>query len=126
MSKTKFSCFAITYNVHLKPISIRILALITEAANDIYENCDGIEYELASTRLDLRFVPDETEFDDEPKQVATEFPMLSNYQPTVYVFLPLVIYSSFKACNSPLFNFIVHFLMPFNSLVWFIFLTVAL
>ena len=51
----------------------------------IYENCDGIEYELAATRLDLRFVPDETEFDDEPTQVSTEAPMLSNYQPTVYV-----------------------------------------
>jgi len=54
-----------------------------EAANMIYENYDGIEYELAATRLDLRFVPDETEFEDEPKQIATEVPMLGNYQPTL-------------------------------------------
>ena len=56
----------------------------------IYENYDGIEYELAATRLDLRFVPDETEFEDEPKQVATELPMLGNYQPTVYAILHFV------------------------------------
>lgn len=41
-----------------------------------------MEYELSATRLDLRFIPDDMKFDGEPKQIATELPLLSNYQPT--------------------------------------------
>ena len=44
-----------------------------------------MEYELSATRLDLRFIPDETEFEDEPKDVATETPLLEKYQPTMWV-----------------------------------------
>ena len=38
-------------------------------AKHIYEACDGAEFESSSNFLDLRYVPDDTTFDDEPRCV---------------------------------------------------------
>lgn len=52
-----------------------------ETANKIYTECDGIEYESTATKLDLRFIPNDMTFDQEPQEVCTELPELSKYQP---------------------------------------------
>lgn len=52
-----------------------------ETANKVYTECDGIEYESTATRLDLRFIPNNMTFDQEPKEICTEIPELVKYQP---------------------------------------------
>lgn len=52
-----------------------------ETANKIYTECDGIEYESTATKIDLRFIPNDMEFDQEPKEICDELPKLSKYQP---------------------------------------------
>ncbi|XP_029668933.1 ESF1 homolog [Formica exsecta] len=52
-----------------------------ETANKVYIECDGIEYESTATRLDLRFVPNDMTFDQEPKEICTEIPELAKYEP---------------------------------------------
>ncbi|KAI4488856.1 hypothetical protein M0804_004354 [Polistes exclamans] len=56
-----------------------------ETANKIYTDCDGIEYESTATRLDLRFIPDDMNFDQEPREVCTELPEISKYQPRQFI-----------------------------------------
>ncbi|GLD67713.1 ESF1 homolog isoform X1, partial [Lates japonicus] len=55
----------------------------TATAAKIYEECDGYEYESSCSVLDLRFVPDEVTFDEEPKDVATDV-NLSSYTPKLF------------------------------------------
>jgi hypothetical protein len=43
-------------------------------ADHLYKTCDGLEFELSSNKLDLRFIPDSMEFKQEPRDVSTEVP----------------------------------------------------
>ncbi|KZC06127.1 PREDICTED: ESF1 homolog [Dufourea novaeangliae] len=52
-----------------------------ETANKIYTECDGTEYESTATKMDLRFIPNDMEFDQAPREVCSETPELSKYQP---------------------------------------------
>ena len=42
-----------------------------KTAKHIYEACDGAEFEASANFLDLRYVPDNTTFDDEPRYVCS-------------------------------------------------------
>ncbi|XP_050079215.1 ESF1 homolog [Anopheles maculipalpis] len=53
-------------------------------ADKIYTECDGIEYESTANKLDLRFIPDDMEFDDEPKDHCTELPEVGKYVPRIF------------------------------------------
>ncbi|XP_053236562.1 ESF1 homolog [Podarcis raffonei] len=52
-----------------------------ETANKIYEECDGLEFESSCSFVDLRFIPDDVTFDDEPKDVASE---VDSYKPKYF------------------------------------------
>lgn len=46
------------------------------AASYVYAECDNTEFERTANIMDLRFVPDEMEFEDEARDEATEVPAL--------------------------------------------------
>ncbi|KAL7845459.1 hypothetical protein AOLI_G00236510 [Acnodon oligacanthus] len=54
-----------------------------ETAAKLYEECDGFEYESSFSMMDLRFIPDDIMFDEEPKDRATDVD-LSAYQPKLF------------------------------------------
>jgi len=56
-----------------------------ETANVLYEQLNGMEYESSSVRFDLRFIPDDVTFDQEPTSVAEKPPDPSEYKPRLFV-----------------------------------------
>lgn len=54
------------------------------SADIVYKECDGLEFESTANRMDLRFIPEDLEFDDEPKDVCTELPEKSKYEPRLF------------------------------------------
>lgn len=50
-----------------------------ETAEVLYDECDGTEFELSGNLLDLRYIPEDMEFDQEPHSVATELPAVGMY-----------------------------------------------
>ncbi|XP_055545339.1 ESF1 homolog [Wyeomyia smithii] len=55
-----------------------------ETADKLYKECDGVEYESTANKIDLRFIPDEMEFEDEPKERCTELPEVGKYEPRIF------------------------------------------
>jgi len=52
----------------------------SDTADRVYKECDGKEYESSSTRFDLRFVPDEMQFEQSPKSSCTTHPDPAQYK----------------------------------------------
>ncbi|KAI1399515.1 hypothetical protein F4819DRAFT_414612 [Hypoxylon fuscum] len=54
----------------------------TATADKIYQATDGTEYQTSSNFMDLRFIPDDVTFDDEPRDECDQ--ITSDYKPTEF------------------------------------------
>ncbi|OTB06522.1 hypothetical protein M426DRAFT_318925 [Hypoxylon sp. CI-4A] len=54
----------------------------TATADKIYQATDGTEYQTSSNFMDLRFIPDDVTFEDEPRDKCTS--ISSDYKPTEF------------------------------------------
>eukprot|EP00039_Didymoeca_costata_P010935 m.149252 g.149252 ORF g.149252 m.149252 type:complete len:630 (+) comp15009_c0_seq2:204-2093(+) len=45
-----------------------------ETASTIYKACDGHEFEKSRNIMDIRFIPDDVEFENEPKEICDDMP----------------------------------------------------
>lgn len=52
-------------------------------ARNIYDSCDGTEFEATANFFDLRYVPDDMEFEDDPHDKCTLVP--ADYKPNYFV-----------------------------------------
>lgn len=55
-----------------------------DSANTVYVECDGKEYELSASRFDLRFIPDDMEFEGEPSSSCLTPPTPESYKPKLF------------------------------------------
>ena len=55
-----------------------------EAAQKVYEECDGVEYELSGIKYDLRVVSDDREFHDDAKDECGALPDAEKYKPKLF------------------------------------------
>lgn len=69
--------------------SIVLVLLVT--AEHIYDECDGLEYENSASTIDLRFVPSDTEFEDEPHSIATENSVAADFEPSTLAKLSIIV-----------------------------------
>lgn len=60
--------------------TVSYLNFDSATAEVLYEECDGTEFELSGNVLDLRYIPDDMEFDQEPHSVAIELPASGLYK----------------------------------------------
>lgn len=74
MNLLNSSCGSYHCSLHIRYYYAIVECDSIKTAETIYTECDDLEVERSSNVLDLRFVPDGTEFPHPPRDVATAVP----------------------------------------------------